>query len=73
MMNEESENIFPQSYEAWETLRKLDYQAYRRKYMAFMAEIRNYQQCKNCPESRAWDDIRALPCGQFHCWVQYYC
>lgn len=73
MMNEESENIFPQSYKAWEALRKLDYQAYRRKYMAFMAEIRNYQQCKNCPENRAWDDTRALPCGQCHCWVQYYC
>lgn len=69
-MNKKEENNLPESYEAWEQLRKLDYKAYIRKYKAFMAQSTNYRKCSKCPENKAWDDTRTLPCGQFHCWVQ---
>ena len=39
----------------------------------FLADPDNIRNCDQCPEKMKHPSWDALPCGQYHCWVELSC
>lgn len=62
------------NYKEWEELRKNSSSEYKKKYLAFMFDKSNINNCKECPEaSGRYINESGLLCGQYNCWVACHC
>ena len=57
-----------------ETLKKVNFEEERQRYIDFMSDPGNIMNCESCPEKRdnsSWE--MPLPCSQQNCWVELHC